>query len=346
MPTPVDRYQEARNFYNKLSKTSTRDKVIINVKKEFSDLTPEEIDQIWTREVLKTEDTKVVLKATDWETKFFVQSNRSIKQRYVQLYHDSGYEKITRSMFHLLKVGNNKYRILDGQHRILALIALANETGLKFDLHCTVYPICHFETELEICNLIKEINVSNKQTKGDMLEIFRDQSPWYNTAVKLGIEKIFSFTKARNVITWPNVVESYIFCKHMLQESIMKRVSITEDSREEVWIKEDHEEINKYIQFLDWYYPYALRATQELGLTNFNSTETISIIAAIYFDNIGIIDNMDTYINRLLRHRELKQISYTKSNMADIARFILVKMNYGVTHHLIDLFGETGRDAK
>ena len=339
MVTAVDEYKAAKDLYDKLSKTQVKEKVMKQIKDTISTLTQEELDEICVPGVPKSETTDIFLGSGDWNTKFVVQDNRDIKMNYVELYKNE--PGILNSMFHLLKIGKNKYRILDGQHRILALIQKAEEEGQKFKIRCTVYPISHFENELEVCELIQKINVSNKQTKGDMLKIFRSQSPWIKTAQKLDIENMFSFNAARNAITWPNIIESYILFKHVVKQKKFSRVSLNAELRKEVWLNEDPLEINKYLSFLDWYYPFSLTGTKDLGLSGFSSTDIIAVIAAIYFENI-LYFNMNIYIARMLKYPQLDQISYQKS-MEDLAKFILNTMNYRVTSRLISLLGENGR---
>jgi len=339
MVTAVDEYKAAKDLYDKLSKIQVKEKVMKTIRDTFKDLTLEEIDEICVPGVPKSEITDIFLGFDDWGSKFIVQDNRDIKMNYVELYKNE--PGILNSMFHLLKVGKNKYRILDGQHRILALIQKAGETGTKFKIRCTVYPISHFENELEICELIQKINVSNKQTKGDMLKIFSSQSPWIKIAVKLDIETMFSFSAARNAITWPNIIESYIIYKHVVKQKKFSRVSLTAALRKEIWLNEDPVEINKYLSFLNWYYPFSITGTKDLGLSGFSATDIIAIVAAIYFENILYFD-MDIYMSRMLKYPQLDQIAYQKS-MDDLAKFILNTMNYRVTSRLISLFGENGR---
>ena len=95
------------------------------------------------------------------------------------------------------------------------------------------------------------------------------------------------------------------------------------------------------MSFLNWYYPFSITGTKDLGLSGFSATDIIAIVAAIYFENILYFD-MDIYMSRMLKYPQLDQIAYQKS-MDDLAKFILNTMNYRVTSRLISLFGENGR---
>lgn len=339
--TPVDRYNEAFKEYLKVYKTRTKNQTIQYLRDKYNDLSSFEIELLCNVDI-SPKKTSLLVGPNDWGIKFVLHANRGIELKYVKIY-EQKLAGVLNSTFHLLDLGNGVYRILDGQHRILALCNLAKAQNTKHRISCIVYPIHHFTSEQEICDQIGEINFQRKQTNGHTLEINRHQSPWYNRAKVSNMCDLFGFKQSRHTITWSNVCHSHIIMNNILNSKSFCNVKSNVDERLKHWLNTDMHSIDAYYEFLNWYYPYADAIRNNLKILSFHNSEAIAIVACVYFKYKTTMD-LNPHMERLVSNPQLAQLRLSGTqDIAHAARIILGAMNYRVITKIVDLFGETGR---
>jgi len=264
---------------------------------------------------------------------YYLAANRSLRRSLAKRLAPNA-ERISQVTTITLAPDGSCYRILDGQHRLMAVLVLRKLTLTWNVLILRPVPDA-------IPQLIRDLQQTSKQSLSDVFETYRNYSPWPEAFADSEAKPHFGSSSAK--LTWGSVIRGFALAQIMLTAQALRSGSaIQQDKLLRAWLSTPEEQIQEMRRIMEWWEPAA-------AVARARKINTMGAFAVIAFAYLLWKQNQDSPAQLLqapmsiARHPELLNAKqFVNTDQLELFRLLLRMANYR-RQNLLSLFDLTGR---